>query len=103
MPNTRLARARLAQQNGAGLDIPAPPAFQTGSEQKSAGTAAVGVTHPSDNTARAMAVAPQSLKDPQILLLRAEVKSANVAVDNIAKEIVNHLKDVEAAKSFFPF
>ena len=27
-----------------------------------------------------MTVAPQSLKDPQILLLRAELKSANVAV-----------------------
>ena len=33
LPNTRLARARLAQQSGAGLEIPAPQVFQTGSEQ----------------------------------------------------------------------
>ena len=49
--------------------------------------------------ARGMAVPPQGLKDPQILLLRAEAKSTNIAVDNVAKEIVGHIIDVEAAKS----
>ena len=32
------------------------------------------------HTVNTMTVAPQSLKDPQILLLRVELKSANVAV-----------------------
>ena len=65
MPNTRLAGARLAQL-GAGQDIPAPPQFQIGSEQNSAGTAEPGGENPSDSTARGMAVASQSLKDPQV-------------------------------------
>ena len=46
-----------------------------------------------------MTVAPQSLKDPQVLLLREELKSANVAMDNIATEISKHVTDVELAKA----
>ena len=100
MPHTRSAGARSAQLHGAGIHIPAPEAFQTSSEQDSDGTAVVGDINPSDNTANnTMAAAPQSLKDPQIFLLRAEVKSANVAVDNVPNEIGMHIKDVENAKS----
>ena len=46
-----------------------------------------------------MTEVPKSIKDPQVILLRAELKSANIAVDNIATEIERHVADVELAKA----
>ena len=40
---------------------------------------------------------PQSLKDPAILLLRAEFNAAHIAVDRSVAEIDKHIQDTDQA------
>ena len=53
---------------------------------------------PSVNTVT-MTEVPKSIKDPQVIRLRAELKSTNIAVNNTATEIEKHVTDVELAKA----
>ena len=46
-----------------------------------------------------MADFPQSLKDPSILILRAEFNAAHIAVDRSVAEVDKHIKDIEQAKA----
>ena len=45
-----------------------------------------------------MAEFPQSLKDPSIILLRAEFNAAHSAVDRTVTEVDKHVQDIEQAK-----
>ena len=42
-----------------------------------------------------MSEVPQSLKDPSILILRAEFNAAHAAVDRSVAEVDKHIKDIE--------
>ena len=46
-----------------------------------------------------MSEMPTNIKDLSILLLRADFKTANIALDNIATEIDKHIADVELART----
>ena len=41
----------------------------------------------------------KTIKDPFVLLLRAEFKTANIAVDNAVIELDKHINDVEQARA----
>ena len=46
-----------------------------------------------------MAEVPQSLKDPSILILRAEFNAAHAAVDRSVAEVDKHIKNIDQAKT----
>ena len=94
---TGLGVARPAH-GGTGV-IPAPAELQAGSDQNNAESADGGVTTPSVYRVDPMTVVPQTLRDPRVLFLRAEVRSANVTVDSIVTEISKHTSDMELAIS----
>ena len=94
---TGLGVARPAP-GGTGV-IPAPAELQAGSDQNNAESADGGVTTPSVYRVDPMTVVPETLRDPRVLFLRAEVRSANVTVDSIVTEISKHTSDMELAIS----
>ena len=79
--------------------IPAPAELQAGSDQNNAESADGGVTTPSVYRVDPMTVVPETLRDPRVLFLSAEVRSANVTVDSIDTEISKHTSDMELAIS----
>ena len=95
--NTRSGASRLAAQSGAGT-APDTAESRAGLDPNIAGSSDGVSTTPSVNTVT-MAEMPQSIKDPSVLLLRAEFKAANITVDNIVTEIDKHIADVELAKA----
>ena len=86
--NTR-SGARLAQRTG----LPGTADPGAGSDLNGEGSADGVSTTPTVNTGTMEM--PRSIKDPSIILLRAEYKAANIAVDNIAAEIDKQAADVE--------
>ena len=46
-----------------------------------------------------MADLPKTIKDPSVLLLRAEFKTAHIAVDSALSELDKHITDIEQARA----
>ena len=97
MPAYNTRSGARAAPNGAGT-VPGTAEPGAGLDPNSEGSRDGASTAPGVNTGT-MADLPKTIKDPSVLLLRAEFKTANIAVDNAVTEIDKHISDIEQARA----